>query len=114
MRKFLVLLAATALLAACGQSDDVGGASAPNTAPTETAEEFVARINAEYKVWAREYNAANWVSQTYINEDSGVVIALANERFAAWHTAAVEAAKAYERRLRCRQILSQRRRLPER
>ena len=96
MRKLLVLLAATALLAACGQSDDVGGASAPNSAPTETAEEFVARINAEYKVWWREYNAADWVSLTYINEDSGVMMALANERFAAWHAAAVEAAKAYD------------------
>jgi len=70
----------------------VGAASAP----TETAEEFVARINAEYKVWWRELNAANWVNTTYINEDSGIVNALANERFAAWHSAAVEEAKRYD------------------
>jgi peptidyl-dipeptidase A len=96
MRKLFVLLAAAALLTACGNSNDVGGASAPNTASAETAEQFVDRINAEYKVWWRELNASDWVNATYINEDSSIVQALAQERFAAWHAASVEEAKRYD------------------
>jgi peptidyl-dipeptidase A len=96
MRKIFVLIATAALMTACGQSADVGGASTPTSAPTETAEEFVARINAEYEVWWRELNAANWTNYTYINEDTSILRAKAQERFAVWHAAAVEEAKRYD------------------
>ena len=96
MKKYLTVIAAAALLAACGQSDDMGGASAPDTAPTLTAEEFVDQFNVEYKDWWRELNATGWVSVTYINEDSGIVDSLANQRYAAWHAAQVEQAKQYD------------------
>ena len=95
MNKIFALIAAVTFLAACspgGGSSTVGGSDAP----VETAEEFVDRVNAEYKVWWRELNAADWVNATYINEDSGIVSALATERYAAWHTATVEEAKAYD------------------
>ena len=93
MKKFLVLIAFAALTSACGQSSDVGGPSGPTT---ETAEEFIDRINAEYADWWRELNAADWVYNTYINDDSAIVQSKANERYAAWHSAAVEAAKQYD------------------
>ena len=64
--------------------------------PTETADEFVARVNDEYRDWWRELNAAGWLRSTYINEDSAVVNALANERFAAWHAETVRQALQYD------------------
>ncbi len=96
MNRLLVLLAFAALASACSPNNGSGDLTGESAAPTETAEEFVARINAEYLVWSRELNAADWVNATYINEDSGIVNALANERFAAWHAASVEDAKQYD------------------
>jgi peptidyl-dipeptidase A len=94
VRKLFALLAAAALLAACGNAEPVGGASAPIA--SKTAEQFVDRINAEYRDWWREINAANWVNATYISDDTSIVQALAQERYAAWHTASVEEAKRYD------------------
>ena len=94
MNRFLALLALAAFVSACSPSDNAGDTTA--TAPTETAEEFVDRVNAEYKDWWRELNAAGWLRSTYINEDSGVVDALANERYAAWHSARVKEALQYD------------------
>ena len=81
------------VLAACSQQAPEQAAEA---APTETAEEFVARVNVEFKDYWRELNAAGWLRATYINEDSAVVDALANERYAAWHSAKVKEAKQYD------------------
>jgi peptidyl-dipeptidase A len=96
MKKFLFIIAATALLTACGQSEDIGEASDSSAEPALTAQEFVDQFNAEYKDWWRELNATAWVSTTYINEDSGIVDSLANQRFAAWHAGKVEEAKQYD------------------
>jgi peptidyl-dipeptidase A len=93
MKKFFVLIVAAALSSACSQQD---GGVQTTAAPTETAQEFVDRVNAEYRDWWRELNAAGWLRATYINEDSGIVDALANERFAAWHSARVKEAMAYD------------------
>ena len=96
MKKFANLLAGMALaliLAACSQQ----AADEPEaTAPTETADEFIARVNDEFKEYWRELNAAGWLRATYINEDSGIVDALANQRYAAWHTAKVKEAMQYD------------------
>jgi peptidyl-dipeptidase A len=80
-------------LAACTQqaTDEVADAAA-----AETADEFIARVNAEYKDYWRELNAAEWLRATYINEDSAVVESLAHERFAAWHSGKVKEALQYE------------------
>ena len=42
------------VLAACSQQ--AGNDATSATAPTETADEFVERVNAEYKEWWRERN----------------------------------------------------------
>ena len=85
------LLAIT--LAACSQQAPEETAVA---APTETAEEFVARVNEELKELSREGQAAGWVRETYITKDTAVLSSLANERYAKWHGETVEAALAYD------------------
>ena len=94
MKKFLLLVAVAAITAGCSQHG--GGDHTTAAAPTETAQEFVDRVNAEYRDWWRELNAAGWLRATYINIDSGIVDALANERYAAWHSARVKEAMAYD------------------
>jgi peptidyl-dipeptidase A len=86
------------MLGACSEQANVGddgGVGGPSR-PTETADEFVDRVNAEYKEYWRELNAAGWLRATYINEDSAIVDALANERYAAWHAGKVKEAMQYD------------------
>ena len=63
MNKYLVIVVAL-VVAACSQQS----ANAPVTAagPTETADEFVARMNDELRDLGRELGAAGWVRSTYI------------------------------------------------
>lgn len=65
-------------------------------APTETAEEFVARANAELKELQKFTGAAQWVRQTYINQDTAIIASAASEKYATWHSGMVEQALAYE------------------
>jgi len=80
------------VLVACSQQ-------APNEAaevtPTETAEEFVARVNEELVELNREGGAAGWVRATYITEDTAILSSLARERYAKWHSNTVAAALQY-------------------
>ncbi len=66
------------------------------TAPVETAEEFVARANAEIKELSREGGAASWVRATYITDDTAILAAAASERYAKWHGGIVQQALAYD------------------
>ena len=94
MKKIMTLLVSGVLLAACGQ--DAAETDEQVAASTETPEAFVERANAEFKDWWRELNAAGWVYATYINEDSAIVTAKANERYAAWHSGIVKQAMQYD------------------
>ncbi|GHH57379.1 M2 family metallopeptidase [[Pseudomonas] boreopolis] len=62
----------------------------------ETADQFVARINQEYKAAYPELSSAQWLSSTYINVDSQRVAAKANERALTQLNAWIEQAKRYE------------------
>jgi len=93
MKKYLILLVAGILLAGCGRDAVEPDIAA---APTLSPQEFVDQINAEYRDWWRELNAAGWLHSTYINEDSAIVNAKANERYAAWHSAMVKEALQYD------------------
>lgn len=81
------------VLVACSQqaSDD-----STTVAATETAEEFVARINDELRELNREGGAAAWVRATYITPDTAILSSLARERYAKWHSEAVSQAMAYD------------------
>ncbi len=78
----LAVGAAALTLAACQKEPSKTDAPAAGTAaPTETADQFIARVNAEYKALYPEMTSAQWLSSTYINDDSERVAAKANERW---------------------------------
>ncbi len=78
----LAVSAAALTLAACQKETTPADAPAAAAAtPTETADQFIARVNAEYKAMYPEMTSAQWLSSTYINEDSERVAAKANERW---------------------------------
>jgi len=96
MKDFAKLFAGALLaivLAACSQQAEEEAATA---APTETAEEFVARVNEELKELSREGSAAGWVRATYITADTAILSSLTRERYAKWFGETVEAAMAYD------------------
>lgn len=96
MKRFLLLIAFAVLASACSPNSGTSSVTSSDAAPDETAAEFIARANSEYKEYWRELNAAGWLRATYINEDSGIVDALANQRYAAWHTDMVKQALRYD------------------
>ncbi len=67
-----------------------------NDDTSETADEFVARINAELDEIAREVQAAAWVRNTYITVDTALLNSLATQRFAEWQSDSVAASLKYE------------------
>ncbi|WP_342317177.1 M2 family metallopeptidase [Lysobacter sp. FW306-1B-D06B] len=70
---------------------------APATAPAgETADQFVARVNDEYRKMYPEMTAAQWLSSTYINDDSQLLSAKANERYLAQLNSWIDQAKRFE------------------
>ena len=97
MKHFVKLFAGLALastMAACSQqaADEPAAAAAP----TESAEEFVARVNDELVDIGKEAAAAQWVRSTYITGDTAVIASASSERYAKWHSESVQQALAYE------------------
>ena len=82
-------------LAACQRDASPRGPGA-DARPAETADQFVARISADLKAAYPEITSAQWLSSTYINEDSQRVAAKANERALAQLNAWIEEAKQFE------------------
>ena len=89
-------------LSACKRTPSPGSESpatpgATTTPPEdETADQFVARVNAEYKAMYPELTAAQWLSSTYINDDSQLLSSKANERFLAQLKSWIEQSKKFE------------------
>ena len=89
-------LALASILVACSKpTADDPVADAP-VEPTETAEEFVARANAELIDLGRELGAASWVRSTYITQDTAIIASAASEKYAKWHSEMVQQAVAYD------------------
>ncbi|NND47032.1 MAG: M2 family metallopeptidase [Woeseiaceae bacterium] len=80
-------------LNACNQQDAENTAAAEST---ETADEFVARLNAELVELGREREAAEWVRSTYITLDTAVIASAASQKYAKWHSDRVKQAMQYE------------------
>ncbi len=91
--KILAGLGLVLILSACGQQDADKGTG---TASTETADEFVARANAELAGLSREQEAAEWVRATYITLDTAIIASAASEEYAEWHSGMVKQALQYE------------------
>jgi peptidyl-dipeptidase A len=103
LRKFLVVLFLISSLCACGGKPANDAAS--NVAPAdskrssdadETADEFVARANDEYRTLWKESSAASWVYSTYITPDTSLLNTVFSEKYSAWHTGMVKQAVRYD------------------
>ena len=69
----------------------------PAAAPAkETADQFIARVNAEMAADYREITSAQWLASTYINSDSQLVSSKADERSLAKLGGYVAQAQTYE------------------
>jgi len=83
----LALAAALACSTACAKDP------APDAAG---AHRFVETLNADYKARYVEPNAAEWVAETYITDDTQMLTARANERWLKWLAEAIEQARAFD------------------
>ncbi|MGQ0696931.1 MAG: M2 family metallopeptidase [Panacagrimonas sp.] len=98
MRAAILILALSALTA-CGDkpSDEASPGSESSTKPTVAdADRFIADINDFQKANAARFNAAFWVSQTYITEDAQLLAAKANEELLAYSSAKAEEAARFD------------------
>jgi peptidyl-dipeptidase A len=94
----LAVSAALVALSACESNSQPKGDTPEAAAATPTAADadaFVARVNEEAKADYPEAASAQWIASTYINSDSQLVAAKANERSLAKLGANVEASKQY-------------------
>jgi Oligoendopeptidase F len=93
----LAIAAGVLSLSACRKEPAAEAPAAPAAARSgETADQFVARVNDEIRAMYPEISAAQWLSSTYINDDSQLVAAKANERWLARLNEWIEQARAFE------------------
>jgi peptidyl-dipeptidase A len=88
--KLAAAIAAVIALAGCNRDTQ-------QSAPAESADAFVARVNSELTELGREASAAAWAYATFINQDTEFLNAKATERALEYFSSAVEQAKAYEK-----------------
>lgn len=60
------------------------------------AQRFVETMNTDYKARYVEPNAAEWIAETYITDDTQMLTARANERWLQWLSQEIEQSRAYE------------------
>ena len=100
LRHLLLALAIGAglvTLAACKKDEPATDSAATPAAPKgETADQFIARVNDEFKKMYPEMTAAQWLSSTYINDDSQLLAAKGNERYLTQLNSWIEQAKKFE------------------
>jgi peptidyl-dipeptidase A len=94
-------IGASLALAACTREPsppaESGAATTAGSAPAdETADAFVARVNAELKAMYPELTAAQWISSTYITDDSELLAAKANEQFLTTLNGWIEQSRKFE------------------
>jgi peptidyl-dipeptidase A len=99
LRVLAVVIAALSM-AACNRSPSPAadaGAPHPGAAPAnESADQFIARVNREFRDSYAELSSAQWISSTYINDDSELVAAKANERWLTQLNGWIEQARRFE------------------
>ncbi|HVR81234.1 MAG TPA: M2 family metallopeptidase [Luteimonas sp.] len=77
-------------------SDIAPSAAVKPTSANETADQFIARVNEEFRNTYAELSAAQWLSSTYINDDSEMLTAKANERWLTQLNGWIEQSRKYE------------------
>ncbi len=93
-----IAVASSLALASCGGGGGPTGASRSSGPANETPEQFVARVNDEMREVSTELNSAQWLSNTYINDDSELIAAKANERWLGRLNEWIAQAKRFEGR----------------
>lgn len=88
-----LLIVAALSLSACKREPSPAGPVVPED---ETADQFIARVNKEYGEIYPELSAAQWISSTYITDDSKLLAAKANERFLTRLNQWLEQARKFE------------------
>jgi peptidyl-dipeptidase A len=92
-------IGALALAPAACQRDATPAGTAASVAPAdEDADAFIARVNREMQAGYAELSAAQWVSSTYINHDSELLAAKANERWLAQIDGWIDQSRRFEGR----------------
>ncbi|WP_149195007.1 M2 family metallopeptidase [Luteimonas suaedae] len=92
----LCLLALVAGLALSACKRDAAPAAGPTVPEDETADQFIARVNDEIREMYPELTASQWLSSTYINDDSQLLAAKGNERWLTQLNAWIEQARRFE------------------
>ncbi|RNF82673.1 M2 family metallopeptidase [Montanilutibacter psychrotolerans] len=96
----LSITAAVLGLSGCKKepSPSTTGSTTPASKPPEgeTADQFVARVNNELRAMYPELSAAQWLSNTFVNSDTELVAAKANERYLLQLNNWIEQAKRFE------------------
>lgn len=97
-RKSALVLALTSLFAlpACQATEPPVSRNGTAVPANETADAFIARVNAEMKAMYPELTSAQWLSSTYINDDSQLIAAKANERYLAKLNDWIEQSRRFE------------------
>jgi len=97
----LAVSAAVLTFAGCKKAPEPAAPAPGGIATTpppegETADQFIARVNAEYRASYPELTSAQWLSSTDINDDSELVAAKANERNLTQLRGWIEQSKKFE------------------
>jgi len=94
----LVIGASVISLSACKKepAEKPAPTATPAAAKGETADEFIARVNEEFRKAYPETASAQWLSSTYINDDTQMLAAKANERSLTQLNGWIEQAKKFE------------------
>ena len=96
MRSIRVALSAAILAALTMPLLAATPAGEKANAPTASdVHAFVATMNTDYKKRYIEPNAAEWVAETYITDDTEMLTARANERWLQWLSAEIDKAAPY-------------------
>ena len=95
-RLILALALSSALFGLGGCSPKPGDATTADSAPAnESADEFIARVNRELTQIYPETVSSQWLASTYINSDSELISAKANERYLAMMSKYIAKAKTF-------------------
>ena len=96
-RRLLCLFAISLCLVLPACERDASQAPAVSGVPEdESPDEFVARVNDEIRAMYPEMTASQWISSTYINQDSQLLAAKGNERWLTALNGWVEQARRFE------------------
>ena len=99
LRPALLALAIVGSLGLAACKRDAAAPAATGVAPApagETADQFIARVNDEFRKSYSELTSAQWLSSTYINSDSEMLAAKANERWLTQLNGWIEQSKRFD------------------